>query len=242
MNRNYFVENSNESQRIIITQDDGYTVEAPLPDGFGFTAGSEFSTPFDTGSMNATLSKVLVLSNISQKAGIRMKKMFANPVPTEISFDMEFNSYYDAKNEVIRPAMYLMNMAVGRNEEWDGLKDDMESLLATIGGAITTGAEYAGVDFLKNTKAEAKIKTTTDQDKVLSKGMDLIGIIRGPNAVTIKFGKTLNLEDCFITSVGVKFSNVLDIYGLPTSCVCSVTATPQQSPIMDDINGYFGNI
>jgi hypothetical protein len=41
------------------------------------------------------------------------------------------------------------------------------------------------------------------------------------------------------TSVGAKFSNVLDVNGYPTSCVCSVTVTPRQAPVMDDLVKYF---
>ena len=79
-------------------------VQAPLPDDFGFTVGNVYSTPFDTGGLSETMQKALALTSkatdtsaFSGKLGITMDKVFTNPEPTEISFDLEFTAFYDAK-------------------------------------------------------------------------------------------------------------------------------------------------
>jgi hypothetical protein len=239
---NYFVDNSLEEQRIIITQryrGEAMRVQAPLPDGFGLTVGSEFATPFDTGNVNSTLSKALTIANISQKASIRMKKMYANPTPTEISFDMEFNSYYNAMEEVVLPTVRLMGMSLGRSLDWPGLKHDIEKLLKKAEEGINMASEAVGAGAPLKNAAESVPNTNEKVDENISKVADLFNIIQGPPTVEVKFGKVMRLGECYITSVGAKFSNVLDVNGYPTSCVCSVTVTPRQAPVMDDLVKYF---
>lgn len=237
----YLEETTLPEQRITITQrfsEQSWKVQAPLPDNFGLTVGSEFATPFDTGNVNSILSKALTIANISQKASIRMKKMYSNPTPTEISFDMEFNSFYDAYAEVVYPTVVLMGMSLGRSLDWPGLKVDIEALLRKANEGISKAGETIGAgDILKNTKATVPTSETTDKN--ISKTADLFNIIQGPPTVEVRFGKVLRLGECFITSVGAKFSNVLDVNGYPTSCVCSVTVTPRQAPVMDDLYKYF---
>lgn len=234
----YLEETTLPEQRITITQrfsEQSWKVHAPLPDNFGLTVGSEFATPFDTGNVNSTLSKALTIANISQKASIRMMKMYSNPTPTEISFDMEFVSFYDAYAEVVYPTVVLMGMSLGRSLDWPGLKADIEALLRKANEGISKAGEAIGAgDVLKNAKA-----SVPTSDKNISKTADLFNIIQGPPTVEVRFGKVMRLGECFITSVGAKFSNVLDVNGYPTSCVCSVTVTPRQAPIMDDLYKYF---
>jgi hypothetical protein len=233
----YILETTHVSQRIVITQmvkTELMKVTAPLQDNFGFSVGSEFATPFDIQNQNNMMAKFLYLTNQSQKIGIRMNKMYSNPVPTEISFDMEFSAYYNAFHEVVVPSVILMTMSLGRAVKWEDLTEKMKTYISAIPKVWASTASAAdSVANLITAGNATEIATPTN------KAMDLLGIIEAPTVTTIKFGNTYTLTDCFITHVGVKFSNVLDTSGYPTSAVCSVTATPQGYPIAEDVIGYF---
>ena len=243
------------SQQLIIEQyndTDAVVVKSPLPDGFGTTVGSEYSTPFDTGGVNDTLRKVLFLKEVSQKPGFRMKKFYANPVPTEISFDMEFFSYYDAFTEVVVPAFLLQQMSVGRELEWKALKEDIERFIRGGVKAVEAGSkkaqeaanQYAGTDFKPDEpmfpSLDKPAPTSEKFDSGAGKLIDMFGFVVAPPMTKIKFGTTLTLDNMFITHVGVKFSNILDINGYPTHCSVSVTATPQEYPIDATISSWYG--
>lgn len=88
-------------------------VRAPLPAEYGYTVGSEYSAPFDVSLPSGILQKGMALANISQKIGIRMQNMYSNPVPTEISLDLEFDAYYNARTEVVLPVLNLAHMSLG---------------------------------------------------------------------------------------------------------------------------------
>lgn len=256
--RNWQRENISPKQLITIRQRGGLTggvndqdqgvdmgedliVSAPLPDGWGMTVGSEFGTPFDTGGVNDTLAKLFAIGGISQKAGIRMKKMYMNPEPTEISFDMEFYAWYDAKSEVLIPAVTLLAMALGRTLTYDELKGKMKGFYMKVAGGVNTALSYTGVEssvdeeVSLNSENETVVSVEEGADKLLS----LIGLIQGPPSSEIRFGEAMVLPECYVTSVAAKFSNVLDPDGIPMSCTCSVTATLVQAPVADDITEYF---
>lgn len=248
----YLKEVTLPEQRITITQRktsaaDAMVVTAPLPDGFGLTVGSEFATPFDSGNVNSTLSKILTVANISQKASIRMKKMYSNPTPTEISFDMEFTSHYDAMSEVVLPAVQLMAMSLGRTLTWESLTESIEEITKAVTNVAGASMEMVGADkYIDKIQADVpKVESGEGNGEVLSENVskvaDLFNIIQGPPTVEVKFGNVMTLRECFITSVGTRFSNVLDINGKPTSAVCSVTVTPRQAPVMDELADYFGH-
>lgn len=238
------------SQRITITQYNGKDkifVAAPLPDGFGMTVGSEYATPFDTGTANDMLSKALYLSDVAQKVGVRMKKFYSNPTPTEISFDMEFNSYYNAYGEVVVPAVLLMQMSLGRKLDWEGLKGKIKEILEKIKSGYKAAAKAvaAGTGFNADLSDLSPPSVPSNEytqaaESGASKAMEMFGFIRAPELTTIKFGDVYTLRTAYITHVGVKFSNVLDVQGIPTSCVCSVTATLEQYPIAEDVAEMFG--
>jgi len=102
--------------------DGGLIVLAPLPAEYGYTVGSEYSAPFDVSLPAGVLQKSMALSGISQKIGIRMQNMYSNPVPTEISVDLEFNAFYDARKEVVEPVINLAQMSLGTSLDDDYLK------------------------------------------------------------------------------------------------------------------------
>jgi len=250
--RNWQKENISPKQLITIRQRGGgvndastspdaqqiWEVAAPLPDGFGMTVGSEFGTPFDTGGVNDTLAKLFAIGGISQKAGIRMQKVYMNPEPTEISFDMEFYAWYDPKSEVVVPAVTLMGMALGRVLTYEELNRKIKGFYTKMANLANTGASAAGFDLGADTETEG-VATDAEIEKGASRLMELIGIIQGPPSAEIRFGDFMVLPKCYITSVATSFSNVLDPDGVPMSCKCSVTATLEQAPVADDVYQFF---
>jgi hypothetical protein len=236
----YIEQNTLPAQRITLSQRSAQitmAVSAALPDNFGMTVGSEFASPFDTGNINQTLSKALFLANIPQKASLRMRKLYSNPTPTEISFDMEFTSFYDAKYEVVYQALKLMAMSVGRQLTWEDMVERI-SKMANAGQELAqSGLEAFGLDTdIRDLRDSAP---EVDASNQVSKVTELFSLLQGPPTVIARFGETFTIQECFVTSVASKFSNVLDINGYPTSAVCSVTLTPQTPPVMEDIERYF---
>ena len=212
---------------------EGHTVLAPLPETFGFTVGSEFSSPFDTGISSGVVQKALAISSISQKIGLRMKKMYANPEPTEISFDLEFQAYYSASDEVVVPVIKLAAMSLGRT--LTNLNDRAAEVIRKVGQ--TAGSVG---DFVSST-SEGHLDEEANTGGIVKRIANLIGLIEGPNTQTIMFGNLYTMTDCYITSMSPQFSNVLDKNGLPMSATCSITVTLEQYPIADDVIGWFDN-
>lgn len=221
------------SNHLIRISDGTHTVLAPLPETFGFTVGSEFSAPFDVSLGSGILQKTLAITNISQKLGLRMKKMYANPEPSEISFDLEFQSYYSAADEVIIPIIRLAVMSLGKQVTTEDLKEKKERVEAIVSDKIA-----GSVDLIEKVTSE---EDSSGRGAEYAKNiLDFIGIIQGPDIQTIRFGNIYTIERCYITSMSPQFSNVLDKRGYPVSATCSVTATIEQYPIADDMLEWFG--
>lgn len=221
----------------------GNRVEAPLPADFGFTVGSEYTTPFDVGSMSSGLQKLYAVGGISNPVGLRMQKLYANPEPTEISFDMEFAAYYSAKEEVAYPVAVLMSMGLGKV----ATSADIVNRVRNVAVKAAKGADFFGFGQEGNEVAGAIDETT---DKALESKytasadrlMGLIGLIAAPDIVTIKFGDFLIIQNAFLTSTGVQFSNTVDKDGYPMSAKVSVTCTLQTAPIAEDVLGMFDGL
>lgn len=219
----------------------GKTVEAPLPPDFGFTVGSEYSTPFDVGNLSGNIAKAYAVAGISNPVGLRMRKMYTNPEPTELSFDMDFVAYYSAKEEVAVPIVTLICMGLGRVMR----HADIERAINWFGENAAKGLELTGFNSNAPTEAAESLTDTINQEGVkenTSKLLDLIDLIRAPEICTLHFGDFLTLDNVFITSTAAQFSNVLDKDGYPMSGKVSVTCTLQVAPIADDIVKMFGGI
>jgi hypothetical protein len=177
-----------------------------------------------------------------------MKKFYSAPTPTEISFDMEFTSYYNAYGEVVVPAVLLMQLSLGRRLDLATLESKIRKILGQIKAGYQTAAKSIdaatgiNIDFKDITVPPAPNNEYTQAASTgASKSMDLFGFVSAPETSVIRFGDVFTLETAYITHVGVKFSNILDITGMPTSCVCSVTATLEQYPVAEDILDMFGS-
>ena len=210
---------------------DGHMVLAPLPETFGFTVGSEFSAPFDTGISSGIVQKALAIGSISQKIGLRMKKMYANPEPTEISFDLEFQAYYSASDEVVIPIIKLAAMSLGRS------MTDLDARAAAILNKVSQSFGGGGGGLMSIIVAGQEANTGGIVERIAN----LIGLIEGPNTQTIMFGNLYTMTNCYITSMSPQFSNVLDKDGFPMSATCSITVTLEQYPIANDVIEWFDN-
>lgn len=208
----------------------GSTVEAPLPDDYGFTVGSEYTTPFDIGSMSGMIQKAFALGRISAPVGLRMRKMYANPEPTELSFKMSFDAYYDAVEEVLKPVVTLIKMGLGR----EMTNADINEKIEGIGGIIdmATGGGGGG----------KTVEVPDGAVQMSSRVSGLIKLINAPDLCSLSFGTFLTMDEVFITSTAVTFSNIMDERGVPMSADVEVTCTLQTAPIADDIARFFGDM
>lgn len=204
-------------------------VEAPLHNDFGFTVGSEYTTPFDVGTMSGIMQKTMAVAGMSKPVGLRMRKMYANPEPTELSFKMTFDAYYDAHVEVVVPVVTLVTMGLGREMRDTDIADKLEVLSGVIGNV--TGKTIETPTITSDTPEGGK--------SVSSKVMGLIKMINAPQVCTLHFGDFLTFDNVYITSTAVTFSNNLDQNGVPMSAEVNVTCTLQIAPIADDILRYF---
>lgn len=220
-----------------------YEVLAPLPESFGFTVGSEYSAPFDVSLPSGILQKGLALGGISQKLGIRMRKMYSNPEPTEISFEMEFAAYYSAAEEVVIPVVQLALMSLGRSIDVDQLNSDAKTLWNKIKGKtsdiVGSVSNFSiGGDEAQDTGENEGI-TDEDTASILQNLADVAEIIEGPPPQTIHFGNIYTMPNAYITSISPQFSNVLDKAGYPMSAKVSITCTLERYPVSEDIIDWF---
>lgn len=250
----------------IIGGDDGnIRVRAPLPAEYGYTVGSEYSAPFDVSLPSGILQKGLALSGISQKIGIRMQNMYSNPVPTEISLDLEFDAYYNAKTEVVLPVLNLAHMSLGTALDRDYLDQVLGEIKEKLTPAALAAKEAAanateGIrdnawlfanpaspiptpaptpDVTDSTGAEVPTQDVSGKSgEMFNNVMQFIGIIRGPAPQILTMGTFLTISDAYLTSISPRFSNVLDRDGFPMSCKCSVTFTLGRYPIAEDVANW----
>lgn len=201
-------------------------VRAPLPDGYGMSVGSAFTDPNNvdlagntgSGRMGQVLGALAKygsqFTGISTKATQRSNVFYAGPEPTEISFELRFDAYYSAYDEVVKPAAKLMMMSVGTELPLSTLNPFISDTIREEGGDESGGGLFEG-----------------------------FGLIRAAGEVKVKFGKALNIERAYVSSVGVKFSNVLDNQGYPMSVDCSVTIKVIRNPTQYEVGKhYFGGI
>lgn len=224
---------------IIRQKDADLTVlEAPLPDQFGFSVGSEFTAPFDAQSLAGVLQKLKIpVGGLSRRVGVVTTKFYSNPEPTEISFEMQFHAEYSARHEVMEPVFALMGMSLGRNMT-------AEDLVAVIDKFRDSLSDLTGIESISSGSNDEGANSAGDDVGDWAKNADgalaLIGLIESPETVIIKFGNVYALDNVWISSVTPSFSNTVDAEGFPISCTCSVNAVLQRDPVIDDLRRFFG--
>lgn len=210
-------------------------VEAPLPDAFGMSVGSSFSDPFnqnvlDGPRVGGIANLASTFSGFSRKLGARTRLFYSGPEPTEISFDLNFDSYYSARDEVLLPVVKLMCMSVGRNFT---LNDASEKFLDDeIDGVI----EEVGAGFMSDFLSDNGSVRSTIRDMA-----NRYGLIRSPALCWVRFGNVMKIKKAFISSTGVRFSNVLDNEFLPQSATVSVTVRMEENPTLTDVVEVFAS-
>lgn len=226
-------------------------VEAPLPEQFGFTVGSEFTAPFDANALAGVLQKMKLpfAGGISRRTGVVTTKYYSNPEPTEISFDLEFHAEVSARDEVLIPVVNLMMMSLGTELS----VNDIERELAKVAGfgrdVLDLVIPFAEENGVENTDAlEIDPDATNDtlvgltRDSVDEYGnsvLGFIGLLVGPQITSVRFGEVYELHDCWVSSVTPQFGNDVDAEGLPLTATCSVTCILQRDPTTTALNGYF---
>lgn len=88
--------------------------------------GSEFTATFDANTLSGVLQKFKLpfAGQISRRVGVVTTKFYANPEPTEISFELEFHAEYSARDEVVIPMVTLAMMSLGRNMNFEMVKQE----------------------------------------------------------------------------------------------------------------------
>lgn len=207
-------------------------VRAPLPDGFGMSVGSAFTDPNNvdlasqaSSSVSQGIGQVMTaasrMSGVSTKMLQRTNVFYDGPEPTEISFDLKFDAYYSAYDEVVRPVAKLMMMSTGSEIGERDLRQYIE------------GEEAE----------EQKAKMAEESSGRFSALLEGFGLVSAPGKCKVKFGNTFVIPRAYVSSVGVQFSNVLDNQGHPTSAECSITIKVARNPTQYSITKqYFKGI
>lgn len=212
----------------------GTTIHANLPDGFGFTVGNVFSSPFDTGALNGMIAKGAAVGAIGLNQMVSMQKVFMNPEPTEISFEMKFDAYYDPVGEVVAPVINLLRVSLSRQLNSATIDQKVKDI---IQGAYEIAGGSGEIEYKGGYASVANDATGEKLDTAL----ELIGFIASPDTVSIRFGDVYTIRDAFISSVGIAFSNKLDRNGMPMSCTCNVSAVLRRPPTVETVlDNWFG--
>lgn len=205
------------------------SVVAPLPENFGFTVGSEFTSPFDAQFVSGAFQKAAAVSGVSSKLGVSTKKLYSSPEPTEISFDMQFEAYNSAMDDVMIPIIKLMSMGIGRRIDLVEAANKVEQIVNDI------SRRARGEDIISPGTLEQSI-SSNDVGNTASRVFGFLGFIAGTSLVKLRFGNVITFKNAYVTSVGPQFSNILDKNGIPMSAMVSVTCILEEDPTLNDEN------
>jgi len=210
-------------------------VEAPLPDNVGYSLGSNYSAPFEGQFLSGAAAKAAVFAGYPPQFGVSTTKFYSSPEPSEISFELEFNAYYDAADEVLIPVARLMVAALGIETTLQDLKEELGDMYAAITSRFGSALGLSGDEDNPMSADGGEIEERANE---LS---EVIGFIRAPERpATIYVGNMFTLEEVYISSVTPQFSNVLDSRGYPLSATVSMTAVFRKSPLAGDTARAFG--
>lgn len=204
-------------------------VFAPLIETFGFTVGSEFTAPFDANFVSGAMQKTFALANVSQKLGASTRKMYSNPEPTEISFDMQFEAYADPFNDVFVPVVYMMALAIGRRMDLPDVGRVIDETISKLSNAVGRTQDAPSAEEFFAQEGNEYI----DQ---AGRVFGFLNFVAGPPIARIRFGNVITFKNAYITSVAPQFSNIMDKNGIPMSATVSVTAILEEDPTINDEN------
>lgn len=206
-----------------------YVVKAPLPETWGFTVGSEFSAPFDGNFISGLAAGALGAAGVSSKLGIATKKLYSAPEPTEISFDVQFEAYESAMDDVLVPIIVLMSMSLGSKISLEEAAELIEDMVNDASSNLNQGQA------LEEGTLTNAVSGNTAGDGA-SRAFDFLSFVQGPPTCTLRFGNVIKFPNTYISSVAPQFSNIMDSNGIPMSASVSVTAILELDPLIDDDN------
>lgn len=115
MAKNHLLDNSvnNNEHRLVTITNGVYQVIAHVPESFTLGVGSEISAPFSGFTSNGVVASGAAMLGYSSRSGIATRKTYMGPDQPDISLELEFEAYYSAYEEVMKPTYNLMMMASG---------------------------------------------------------------------------------------------------------------------------------
>lgn len=172
-------------------------VEAHLPENFAIGIGGEVSTPFSSFITDNTVTNLFKLGGTTFKTGFFTRKVYVGPETPDITFEVKFDTFYNAYDEVIVPVEKLMAFAAG-----------IDKSVLSLG---------------YNQDEEGNINVFTETTNEHSQRIDVGSYLNEPPICRVKIGDFIILPNGFITGVEPRFSNIMDSNGYPISADVSVT-------------------
>lgn len=215
-------------------------VEAPLMDNVSFTVGSQYSAPFDSDLVSGNLSRAVLATGHAPKVGISTTKYYVSPEPAEVTFDLEFKAFYDAREEVFIPVARLVIAALGIETTYEEMKAELAKVVGWIevNTGFSVGASNDDVEGSNNTGLDST--TVEELEDSASDITEFVSVLRAPPRTSvINVGNIYTLESVYISSVSPQFSNVVDSRGYPMSATVSVTAVFERSPTANSMARAF---
>ena len=197
-------------------------IYSPMPEQMTMGVGSEIGSPFAGYATDGKLAQVLALSGISHKVGIVTTKMFMGPDNPDISLDLKFETYHNAKYDVLFPAINLMTWATSYQDVFDvtQIAENADQNLQDI-----INDTFKGLEFTEEvTEGAVNFVTGSNVDIDLSK---VIKFLKAPPLCHVYYGTFFTMKEVYLSNVSVSFANTLDPQGIPTSATATVTLTNQ---------------
>jgi len=195
-----------------------------LPEEFGFGVGSEFSEPFSSILPEGRTAQIAqAISGMSMKHGIVSERFYSGAEPADFSFDLEFHSFYSAKEEVVIPIVKLLMLGVGIENE---LIEDGEEIAEKLDAEQFFDQLPVFADSARDWVEDINVSVFMSHDPI-----------------TIKFGDSLTVSNIYFQNVSYTFSNVLEQGedgAFPIKGTASINAIFRTPPSHKDIATMFG--
>ena len=158
------------------------------------------------------------------------EKFYGGSEPSDISFDLQFNSFYSAFDEVVLPTLKLLMLAVGKEGELldESHKQKIQNEINQR-GIFNTGSE-------DNEEIEQKAKKWLSDFN--------LSFFISQDTSTIRFGDVFTLNEVYIQNVDFTFTNVMEEgangKAFPVQANVSVSAIFKKPPAQEKLGEFFG--
>ena len=209
-------------------------VEAALPETYSIGNGSEIGSPFAGFATDNMVAKALTLTTgVSNKIGLVTKRMFMGPQTPDINLTLHFEAFYSAYDEVLRPCATLLMMASGEKGSLANMKE-LQVAFDLQNAGVNAGKWVAG-QF-----KDEEVKREAEEAGKKADMAELIKFIRSPGLCRVYFGDTHQLDDVYVASANVTFSNILDKDFIPMSATVDVTLATSNPMTKNSLESSFG--